>query len=176
MPYSNNRTGIVLIGNGGHARAVRDVISSMNGYSISCRGRVSVAWIIDDSREADWKAIAQKFPRNQYIIGVGQIKTAQPRIDIYKKMQKYRLVAGTLISPHAYVSPDAEIWPGTVVMHGAVVNAGAHVGKHCIINTNAVIEHDANTLMHQQVYLTCNNNFPCCTKRPPLFVLLSYTV
>ena len=143
MPHNSNGKGIVLIGDGGHARAVRDVIESLNGYSISLGGRVSVAWIVDDSREANWEAVALKYPRNRYIIGVGQIKTAQPRVDIYTKMQEYGLVSGTLISPHAYVSPSAEIWPGTVIMHGAVVNTGAHVGKHCIINTNAVVEHDA---------------------------------
>ena len=32
---------------------------------------------------------------------------------------------------------------GTIVMHHALVNAGAKVGANCIINTKALIEHDA---------------------------------
>lgn len=138
MPHSNN--GIVLIGNGGHARAVRDVIESLNGYSISLRGRPEIAIEIEDSRDI---AILDCGGCNHFVLGVGQIKSAQNRIDIVKQFSGKGVLWPTIISPHAYVSPAAKIGKGTVIMHNAVVNAGATVGDFCIVNSSSVIEHDA---------------------------------
>lgn len=144
MPHSNNRAGIVLIGGGGHARAVRDVIESLNGYSISLGGRPEIAMIVKDSRKLkpeDWGALYRKYKR--YVIAIGQIKTAQPRIDVFNEIQRRHIQFPALISPFAYVSPTAKIGRGTVIMHNAVVNAGAIIDEFCIINTGAIIEHDA---------------------------------
>lgn len=37
---------------------------------------------------------------------------------------------------------EVSIGEGTVVMASAVINAGTTIGKHCIINSSAVVEHD----------------------------------
>lgn len=47
-----------------------------------------------------------------------------------------------LIHPHTAVSKRAILREGTVVMAGVSVNADVKIGKHCIINTNASIDHD----------------------------------
>lgn len=136
----NNNNGIVLIGNGGHARAVRDVIESITSYSISLGGRPTVAMVIEDSRKM---AIVGCGGCRHFVLGVGQIKSAQDRIDIVKQFSGDGVLWPTIISPHAYVSPTAKIGIGVVIMHGAVVNTGAEIRDFCIINTNAVVEHDA---------------------------------
>ncbi len=136
---SNN--GIVLIGNGGHARAVEDVIYSLKGYSISLGGPVEVDNVIVDSRTVNIKDWKKRYRR--FVLGVGQIKSAQNRMDIVEKFSGKDILWPTIISPHAYVSPHAKIGQGTVIMHNAVVNAGAIVDEFCIINTGAIIEHDA---------------------------------
>ncbi len=142
MPHSDN--GIVLIGDGGHARAVRDVIESLNGYSISLGGRPHIAHVVEDSRKLgpeDWGKLYHKYKR--YVIAIGQIKSAQLRVDAVDQIERYRVQFPTLISPSAYVSPTASIGQGVVIMHNAVVNAGAVINDFCIVNTGAVIEHDA---------------------------------
>ena len=49
----------------------------------------------------------------------------------------------TAIHPTAVISSiGVEIGEGTVVMANTVINSDAKVGKHCIINTGAIIEHD----------------------------------
>jgi sugar O-acyltransferase (sialic acid O-acetyltransferase NeuD family) len=134
--------GIVLIGDGGHARAVRDVIESLNGYSISLGGRPEIAMTIKDSREISKdgrKALGNQY--KNFVLGVGQIKSAQDRIDIVEQFPGVQWP--TIISPHAYVSPKAAIGQGVVIMHNAVVNAGALVDDFCIVNTGAIVEHDA---------------------------------
>lgn len=46
----------------------------------------------------------------------------------------------TVIASTAIVLPGSQIGVGSAVMHGAVIN-GAHVGRHCIVNTGAIVEH-----------------------------------
>lgn len=142
MPHSNN--GIVLIGNGGHARAVRDVIESVTSYSISLGGRLCVDRVIEDTRVLtgdDWEELSHS--GSDVVIAIGQIKTAEPRINVFGQLKHGNVEFPTIISPHAYVSPTATIGQGVVIMHGAVVNARATVGDFCIVNTGATIEHDA---------------------------------
>lgn len=48
----------------------------------------------------------------------------------------------TLIHPKADAADDVQIGAGTVVFSMAVVQPGSSVGRHVIINTAAVVEHD----------------------------------
>ena len=50
--------------------------------------------------------------------------------------------------PTAVIGKDVNIEEGSCVMANAVVNAGARIGKHCIINTCAVVEHDNICLLY----------------------------
>lgn len=141
MSYNNNR--IVLIGGGGHSRAIVDIIEQFTSYSISLQGRVEVAMVLEDSRvlkPSGWQVICSQY--NNFVIAIGQIKTAQPRIDAVEQISQRGGQFPTIISPTAYVSPRAKIGRGTIVMHNAVVNAGAIVDEFCIINTGAILEHD----------------------------------
>ena len=140
----NTNNGIVLIGNGGHARAVRDVIESITSYSISLGGRPTIAMVVEDSRKLkpeDWGVLFREY--KHYVIAIGQIKTAKPRMEVLKQIRRRSMLFPTIISPNAYVSPHAKIGQGTVIMHNAVVNAGAQVGDFCIVNTGAIVEHDS---------------------------------
>lgn len=47
-----------------------------------------------------------------------------------------------LIHPQTAISKRAALLDGTVAMAGVSVNADVKIGKHCIINTNASIDHD----------------------------------
>ena len=145
MPHSDNGKGIVIIGDGGHSRAVQDIIRAMNGYSVSFCGQVQVSRVIGDSRvltEQEWDDLRDG--DESVVVAIGQIKSSALRRGVVEKLSYGCAVYfPTLISPTAYVSPLAYIGVGTVVMHDAVVNAGAVVGRFGIINTSAVVEHDA---------------------------------
>ena len=53
-------------------------------------------------------------------------------------MQWYTAIHTSVIISDVEVS----IGEGTTVMANAVINAGTKIGKHCIINSSAVVEHD----------------------------------
>jgi sugar O-acyltransferase (sialic acid O-acetyltransferase NeuD family) len=85
------------------------------------------------------------------LIGVGHIKSPEPRRSIFGMLMKLGFDLPTLVSPHAYVSDLAEVGVGTIVMHGSIVNAGARVGENCILNTQSLIEHDVVVGNHSHI-------------------------
>ncbi|MBE0494055.1 MAG: acetyltransferase [Thiomicrospira sp.] len=139
-------TPILLIGGGGHGRALIDVIEQTANFTIA--GIVEAQDVTGEvlsypilGCDADLPGLVQT---NSYcLISVGQVKQADLRIKLFNLAQQAGAKFPRVISPKAYVSAHAEIGEGTVVMHQALVNIGARVGQNCIINSQALIEHDA---------------------------------
>lgn len=137
-------TPLVLIGGGGHCRALIDVIESRNDFFIE--------GIIDDCLSGNIfgypilggdAILPEIFPKVQSaVIAVGQIKTPNPRVKLYKKLLDLGYQLPIIISAFARFSKYATIRSGSTVMHGAVVLAGVQVGSNVIINNQALIEHD----------------------------------
>ena len=146
---------ILLVGAGGHARSCIDVIQSVGEYDIvglvglpNEVGRVVLGCRVIGS-DKDSGALREECA--EAIVAVGQIKTAETRIRLFRLLEQQGYVLPTIVSPHAYVSRHATLGPGTIVMHGAVVNAGASVGRNCIVNSQALIEHDSEIADHCHV-------------------------
>jgi len=137
---------IIILGAGGHAKSVIDVIELQNEYKI--------AGIVDNSLEKwssflNYKVIGNdsdlKDLRKKYeyaFIGVGQIKIPNIRIKLFNRLKELKFNLPVIISPLAYVSKRAILGEGTIIMHHALVNIDSKIGKNCIINTKALIEHD----------------------------------
>lgn len=138
------KTPILLIGAGGHARSLIDVIEQTTEFK--------VAGLVDSQRDDvlgypivgednDLAKLLQNTPH--CLISVGQVKQADLRIKLFELAKQAGAQFPVVISSQAYVSPHAEIGAGSVVMHQALVNVGSHIGQNCIINSQALIEHDA---------------------------------
>lgn len=138
---------IILVGGGGHCRSVIDVIEQQNKYEIL--GIIDIKENIG-KKVLDYEAIGCdddletifKTCKNA-MITVGQIKSNDLRVKLYKKLKLIGFNLPVIISPFSYVSKHAFIDAGTIVMHHALVNANAKIGRNCIINSKALIEHDA---------------------------------
>jgi len=138
---------ILLIGGGGHAKSVIDVIEQ--------EGKFEIAGIIEKfageskpilgyeliGTDDDLPALRKHY--KYAIVTVGQIESAKLRIKLYTRLKELGFTLPAIISPLAYVSKHATLGEGTVVMHHALINAQAKVGNNCIINSKALIEHDA---------------------------------
>lgn len=143
---------IILIGGGGHCKSCIEVIESTGEYVIAGildllekKGdRVLTYKIIGDDNELEkFKELGHEF-----LITIGQIKSATVRKAIFQRLKSIDATIATVISPLAHVSNYAELGEGTIVMHGVFVNADAKVGVNCIVNTKAVIEHDTSIADH----------------------------
>lgn len=140
-------TKILLVGAGGHARAVIDVIEQQAEFAIGglvglareAHGRVLGYAVL--GTDEDLPRLVRRHPHA--LVSIGQIKDFKPRTRAYDRLKRCGYRLPTIVSPTAHVSKHAIIGEGTIVMHGAVINAGASVGRNCIINSQSLIEHDA---------------------------------
>ena len=146
---------ILIIGAGGHAKSLIDVIESTK--------RFKIIGLIDSKKNKKsifdkYKILGSDLQINKIkkysklaVVGIGQIKEAKKRINAYELLKKFKFKTPTICSPKSYVSKYSILEEGTVIFHGAIINAGAHIGKNTIINTRAVIEHDVKIGNHCHV-------------------------
>ncbi|WP_201352337.1 acetyltransferase [Hydrogenimonas urashimensis] len=146
---------LILVGGGGHCKAVIDVVEKQGLYTIAgildrpenVGGSVLGYEII--GTDEDIKRLAKK--GYTFLVTVGQIDTPRTRINIYERILEVSKNLATVVSPLAHVSAYARIGRGSVVMHHALVNAGAVIGENCIVNSKALIEHDAVVEAHSHI-------------------------
>jgi sugar O-acyltransferase (sialic acid O-acetyltransferase NeuD family) len=143
---------IILIGGGGHCRSCIDVIEQENKFNIigvldrpQKIGEKILKYSIIGS-DADLEKLSKSY--SNFFITIGQLRSPETRIRLFKELLRLHLTIPSIISPLAYVSEYSEIGRGTIVMHHALVNAGAVIGENCIINTKALIEHDSTIENH----------------------------
>lgn len=141
------KQGILLIGGGGHCKAVIDVIE--------LEGKYAIVGIIDKKELVGrdicgYKVIgcdedlSELHGQCEYaVITVGQIKSPDLRVKLFSTLKSIGYKMPAIISPIAYVSRHSTVGEGTIVMHHALVNSNAVIGRNCIINSKALVEHDA---------------------------------
>jgi len=134
-------SGIIVVGNGGHARACLDAFPAADfSRVIGCTGfdaesRIQVPYLGTDDE------ILRGFDGDLPLVFVALGDNAlRARVTAAVLEQGFSLY--TLIAPSASVAPTAIIEPGAAIMRGAIVGAYAAVGAGAIINTAASIDHD----------------------------------
>lgn len=136
---------IILIGGGGHCKAVIDVIEQ--------QGCFNIIGIIDKAELLGKNVLGYEIIGNDSelhnlveecsnaILTIGQIRSPLLRIKLFDKVLKLGFELPTIVSPRAYLSQHASIGIGSVIMHDVIVNSGAVIGDNCIINTKSIVEH-----------------------------------
>ena len=134
-------TKFVIIGTGGHARSILDLVYSSGN-------RVDY-FLSSEENLRDF----QGFPvfgleriellnrRQKFIFGIGNFKI---RNSVIKTLELDKLSDNFPILKHesAFVSKTAKLGNGTIIFANSYVGPYTSVGKFSIINTNSVLEHD----------------------------------
>lgn len=136
---------VTIIGAGGHAKVIADIIyksgDKVQGF-LDNQKDIGTTII----RQFEWKVIGkvenciklqEEFPDMEFVIAIGNNKIRKQIAEKFKNLNFY-----TAIHPSSQIALDVEINEGTVVMANACINTNAVIGKHCIVNTGTVIEHD----------------------------------
>jgi sugar O-acyltransferase (sialic acid O-acetyltransferase NeuD family) len=140
---------ILLVGGGGHALSVVDVIEATNQFAIKGIVDTNVQRLLgypvlgDDSQLAEF---IEKTPN--CVISVGQIKSAQTRKHLFKKAKNLGYVLPNIISPFARIASSVKLADSICIMHHAIVSHLVVVGENTIINNQALIEHESNIGKH----------------------------
>lgn len=127
---------LVLYGAGGHAKVIYDIILSNN---------MLLEYLVDDQPPANFfhhleifKPGKQLLKGKKVIVAVGDGRSREKIVEKIESVCDFE----TLVHFSAFVSRFSNVGAGTVVMPQVCVNAEVKIGKHCIINTASVIEHD----------------------------------
>ncbi|MEL0613783.1 acetyltransferase [Marinomonas arenicola] len=144
----NEKKPLVLIGGGGHAGVLLDILLS--------QGRDILAVISPDNISArsvfaciphftQDKDINRFLPDSVRLVnGIGMMPGSSIRKNVTEKFLALGYEFETVISSEAFISPFAEIGSGVQILTKAVVQTGARIDEHSIINSGVIIEHDAN--------------------------------
>lgn len=142
-----NRERIVLVGAGGHARVVAEIIQRVGRFCIA--GYTAPAPQAPDSGwDFPFLGNDEVLPRLREMgislaaLGVGGTGDNRPRRELFTQIAALGFSFPPLIHPTAVVASGASLSEGLVVAPAAVVNPGSVVGRNVIINTGAVVEHD----------------------------------
>lgn len=127
---------LTLIGGGGHCRSILQMIPSVidvKGYTdLQPRPEMTIDYLgQDDDATGEWLHIAVALGTND------SLQARRRLIDNLTPGHKFLSViarTATLVDP-------TEIGAGSAIMHGVIIN-GARIGRHCIVNSGAIIEHD----------------------------------
>lgn len=138
---------IILLGGGGHARVLIDLIRGCSEYDI--------AGVLDSQVEKGAKVsgirvlgkddmLTELFDTGvrDVCIAVGSIKDNSKRRMLYEKVKQIGFSVPALIHPKAVIAGDLQISEGVQIMAGAVIQTGSSISENTIINTGAVIDHD----------------------------------
>ncbi len=139
---------IVIFGASGHAKVIIDIIENEGKYKIAgildrtnTPGDIKLGYNIL-GRESDLPNCIQEHALVGGVIAIGD-NSIRARVagSVSEIVPEFKFV--TTVHPRAVIAGSASLGDGTVVMAGVVVNPYCLVGRHCILNTNASLDHDS---------------------------------
>lgn len=128
----------MVLGAGGHAAALTDVIEQRNDVLLAVVGRADRPWPVP-VLSTDAEALDFAMSRSAGIaLGIGDNAA---RLGPLASPQVVAL-ARALVSPTAHVSASARLAAGVSVLTGAHVGPSVDLAQGVLVNTHAVVEHD----------------------------------
>lgn len=137
---------IVLVGGGGHARVVANVLKLSGEFELVgyTDPRQESALSQDGVRHLGGDEVLPALRERGVTlaaIGVGGTDNSGRR-RLFDKLVALGFVLPVICHPAAVIASDVLLGRGTVIMAGAVVNPGVALGDNVVINTGAIVEHD----------------------------------
>ena len=137
---------IVVIGAGGHARVVADIIRLTGEYRL--RGFIDGVNTDRHDEEFEGSRILGGHDMLADLIGVGVTHAAiaigdnQARAQLAEAALEFGYALPVLAHRSAIIAAGVLFEPGCVVCAGAILNPGVKLGRNVIINTAASVDHE----------------------------------
>ena len=136
------KTNLIIFGNGLHANVVVDELNRLKKYNVL--GKVNIKNKIKyKNKFFNIKDFYEKF-KNKKIKGIVAIGDNKIRRQVVYEIERVipNFKWETLISKNSIISDKAKIGEGSMIISGTVINTNSEIGKHCLINTRSIIDHD----------------------------------
>lgn len=140
---------VVIVGAGGHAREVADILRDRARVGAGPR---LLGFVADDPENypaeiggvpflGDWGWFDTADPEGLAVVCA--VGLPQLRRHLVARAESRGLRFANAVSPLAYVSPGASVGAGVMVFPHAFVSAGSSLGDHAVVNVGASVSHDA---------------------------------
>ncbi|MEQ1531343.1 MAG: acetyltransferase [Methylococcales bacterium] len=146
---------LIIIGGGGHAKVLLDVIKRCNFQVLGLvdPNYVSASEHLGLSVLGDDQAI-QNYSYNDIVLvnGLGSLpKDLGLRHRLFTHFQVLGYTFKTLIDPTAFLAADHQLGNGVQVLAGVIIQAGTIIAENSIINSGAIVEHDCRIGKHVHI-------------------------
>ncbi len=140
---------LVLIGGGGHCKSVLDAALKMDMFSdiVITDPAIPVGTKVLSSEVVGNDDCLENLRQNGYeyaFITVGSVRVNPLRETIAAKVAAFGFKFPVIVDPSAIVSTATVIGEGSFIGKNVTINADVKIGRHCIINTGSIIEHECN--------------------------------
>lgn len=147
-----SRSRYLIIGGGGHAAALAEILIKQNKKLIGVvapditAGRVIFDGIEHFLNDDD----ILNFSIEDVILvnGIGAMPYKSLRETVFNRFKNLGYVFATVVADSALVSDYAVLAHGSQIMNRAVINIGSEIGENSIINTSVSVDHDCNIGAH----------------------------
>jgi len=141
---SSNGRSVIIIGAGGHARVLAELLATLGGTVDGFIGRTAesrlgpaVPWLGSD------EAMRDLDPHTTVLVnGVGSVRVPHLRRGVYESARALGLEFLSLVDARASVRDSAELHPGLQALPNVIVGSGAVVHENVLLNSGAIVEHD----------------------------------
>jgi sugar O-acyltransferase (sialic acid O-acetyltransferase NeuD family) len=145
---------IVIIGGGGHAKELIEIISSRSSYVIE--------GIIDEKFKAGEKILGipvlggdgllEQYANSgnpiSLALGVGAAKASDRRKMLYNRFKLLGFSFPAIVHNKAYVAKNVTLQDGVQIMSGAIVGPDTEIGENVVIYSGSIIGHDCKIASH----------------------------
>lgn len=146
---------IVIIGAGGHAKVVVEILRLSGKYEImGLLDSVLVGKKIGGFSVLGGDELLPRLRADGItaaFVGVGGTGDNVPRMKIFKRVSAFGFAFANAIHPSAILSDSAHLGQGLAVMARVVINPDAVIGDNVIVNTGAIVEHDCQIGAHVHI-------------------------
>lgn len=133
---------VVIIGAGGHAKVVIDILKSDPTVRIvGCIAPQPGGDVLGFPIVGDDSALQELYEQGvaHAFVAIGDNRL---RSQLAHKAESIGFQLINAVSPFSYIADSAVLGTGIAVMPGAVINASTRIGNRSIINTRASVDHD----------------------------------
>ncbi|MCL6589524.1 MAG: acetyltransferase [Firmicutes bacterium] len=148
---------VVLIGAGGHAKVVIELLKKTAGIEIlglieKDASRIGKKLLGVPVLGTDEQFGAMFDKESTYaLITVGSVGDNSLRKKLYDNLKNLGFNYINAIHPSAFISEYAALGEGNTLMAGSMIGPGAEIGNNVIVNTGSIIEHDCRIGNHVHI-------------------------
>ena len=147
---------ILIVGGGGHARVLIDLIRSTGEYEISgiLEQQLEEGTLVSDIPVQGTDDLLPELYKNgvrNACIGIGSTADNSRRMKLYELVKHIGFSVPPLIHPRAIISKQVKVADGAQIMAGAIVQTDSLIDENTIINTGAIVEHDCRIGKHAHI-------------------------